>query len=576
MKYILILLLTIPLLYSNDYSVIIKKPFNENLQDITQDYDREISVIGYANNYDSTNQQVEDVYTNPFDYLDSFSNKYGANINLIKLDNKANITLNKKIYTKDFAKAVSIIKTPTNGYFIGGYTLNGSLIVLKLDSKGDTLFSKIFGTKNKDKMNHLVPLKDGGILSVGYSRTSRSPLDNKFESGLGGDDIYLTKFSKNGKKLWSKKYGTENDDNAIDAVESDDGSLIIVSTTETTQNRVVSFMRLTQNGDMIWKMKYQSEDYITPHKIIKLRDNNFVVALSKKDNLHNDQIKLIKLNLHKKILRDEDIYTDYSSVLVDIKEFSNGNIIGVGYVEDSYNRDALAMLVNRDLKLLTQNHFGDDNFDTFNAVTILHNSQIAAAGIHTDVNLEESNMWIVKLTRGLDIVKLKKSYIEKKSTLLTQLNTIFKDEITNGKLEIKDDLTIEFSDDKLYFRVARYKLTKQQKDFLTKFSKKLIPFLENNKQNIKTIEINGHTSSEWGNLDFTNDYLKNQKLSMNRAYSTLEFIFKNQDEKTKVLLSKIFKGSGLSFSKKVMVNNDEDKKRSRRVSFKIVLNDTKR
>ena len=577
MKYLLIFTLLLNILYSksDDYSIIIKKPFDEALLDITQDYDRQISVIGYSNSYEISQDNSVDSYSDAFEYLNSLTNKYGSHINLIKVDNKANIILNKTVNNTQFGKAVSLIKTPNNGYFIGGYTMDGLLIVSKLSSNGSLIFTKTFGTKNRDKMNNLISLQDGGVLSIGYSRTSRSPFDNKFESGLGLDDIYLTRFSKNGIKLWSKKYGTEFDDEGVDAVEADDGSIIVVSTTQTAEKKDVTFMRITGNGDKLWIKQYESEDQITPHKIIKLRDNNFLLSLSKKDNLLNDQIKLVKFTIHKKILIDEDIYTNYSSVLKDIKEYSNGNIIGVGYVKDAYNTDALAMLVNRDLKLLSQNHFGDDNYDLFNAVTILNNSQAAAAGIHTDENVQESNMWIVKLNKDLTLTKLIKTRNEQNIDLYIKLTKIFKNEIENQLLSIKNDLTIELISSNLYFKTSKYKLTKQQKSFLTKFSKKLIGFLKENQNSIKTMEINGHTSSEWGDLDFTTNYLKNQKLSMNRSYSTLEFIFKNQNQEIKTLLSKIFKGSGVSYSKKIVVDNVEDKEKSRRVSFKIILNDTK-
>lgn len=577
MKYLLIFTLLLNILYSksDDYSIIIKKPFDEALLDITQDYDRQISVIGYSNSYEISQDNSVDSYSDAFEYLNSLTNKYGSHINLIKVDNKANIILNKTVNNTQFGKAVSLIKTPNNGYFIGGYTMDGLLIVSKLSSNGSIIFTKTFGTKNRDKMNNLISLQDGGVLSIGYSRTSRSPFDNKFESGLGLDDIYLTRFSKNGIKLWSKKYGTEFDDEGVDAVEADDGSIIVVSTTQTAEKKDVTFMRITGNGDKLWIKQYESEDQITPHKIIKLRDNNFLLSLSKKDNLLNDQIKLVKFTIHKKILIDEDIYTNYSSVLKDIKEYSNGNIIGVGYVKDAYNTDALAMLVNRDLKLLSQNHFGDDNYDLFNAVTILNNSQAAAAGIHTDENVQESNMWIVKLNKDLTLTKLIKTKNEQNKDLYIKLSKIFKNEIENQLLSIKNDLTIELISSNLYFKTSKYKLTKQQKSFLTKFSKKLIGFLKENQNSIKTMEINGHTSSAWGDLDFTTNYLKNQKLSMNRSYSTLEFIFKNQNQEIKTLLSKIFKGSGVSYSKKIVVDNVEDKEKSRRVSFKIILNDTK-
>jgi outer membrane protein OmpA-like peptidoglycan-associated protein len=48
-----------------------------------------------------------------------------------------------------------------------------------------------------------------------------------------------------------------------------------------------------------------------------------------------------------------------------------------------------------------------------------------------------------------------------------------------------------------------------------------------------------------------------------------------QSEKYKELLGNIFKGSGYGFSKKVMISDTENKTKSRRVSFKVVLKETK-
>ncbi len=74
---------------------------------------------------------------------------------------------------------------------------------------------------------------------------------------------------------------------------------------------------------------------------------------------------------HIYILIDKEIATSYSSALKDIKEYSNGNIIGVGFVKDTYNTDALVMTLDNTLSMLNQEHFGDENYDMFNAVTIL-------------------------------------------------------------------------------------------------------------------------------------------------------------------------------------------------------------
>ena len=486
---------------------------------------------------------------------------------MLKLDGNGDILLSKSAKLSKFNEAIALVKTPSNGYFVGGYTLDGSLIVLKLDSDANLLFSKTFGTSNYDRMNNLILLSDGGVLAVGSAVTSRSRDDDMFETGLGQNDIYLTRFSKNGRKLWSKKYGTEYDDRGIDAVEAIDGSIVVVATTSYGKNKNVTLMRINENGNKICLKHYKSEATVTLHKIIRLRDNNFLLSLSQQNAMQKEQIRLIKFDLQKNVILDKFVNTTYSSVLKDIKEFSDSNIIAVGYVRDSYNTDALAMILDSELNMLHQEHYGDDNFDVFNAVTILHNSQVAVAGINTSKHSQESNMWIVKLNRDGTIAQRS----SKTTDIHSELKKVLKNEIETHKLTIKEDLTIELSHKILYFNIGEYKLNDKQKKILDTLANKLLPFIKKHQESINSFEINGHTSSEWGDTNFTNEYLNNEKLSMNRAYATISYLFKHADNQTQVLLSKIIKGSGFSSSKKIMLNEREDKEKSRRVSFKIIL-----
>jgi outer membrane protein OmpA-like peptidoglycan-associated protein len=571
MHYILaLILLTVSLCAkSTDFSIIIDEPFNNALLDVTQDYDRSISAVGFVKTYKNSSAHKGTTYTNAFDYLESLSNSHGSQIHLVKVDNKANILLRKSTNLSNFNEAVAVVKTPENGYFIGGYTLDGSLLILKLDSNGNIIFNNTFGTSNYDKMSNLILLRDGGVLAIGSSATTRSQHDNLFETGLGLNDIYISRFSKDGTKLWSKKYGTQYDDKGIDAVEANDGSIVVLSQTNYDKFRNISIMRITENGNKIWLKHYKNEIITTPYKLIQLRDNNFVASLTQENDMHKEQIRLIKFDLQKNILLDKVIGTTYASVLKDIKEYSDSKLIGVGHVKDRYNTDALAMLLDSEFTMLSQEHYGDDEYDAFEGVTILHNSQAAAVGLHTNKESQESNMWIVKLNRDISMAQISK----KSLNFYAELSAIFKQEIQANKIVIKEDLSINFIDESLYFKVSEYELTDEQKKFLQKFSIKLLSFLHKHVEYINTLEINGHTSSEWGVSDFTGRYIKNAKLSMNRSYSTLSYIFKNQDNKTKLWLSDVIKGSGLSFSKKVMLNEQEDKEKSRRVSFKIILED---
>lgn len=553
-----------------DFSLIIKKPFDSALFDITENYDRTISAVGFSKNY-KQDKHPSTPYTNAFDYLESVSNKYGYQMHLLKVDNKADILLSKTAALKDFNTAVGLQKTPTDGYFIGGYTMNGKLLLVKLDAEGNLLYFRKFGTKNFDKMNSLAALRDGGVLSVGFSVTSRDLHDDIFKTGLGNDDIFITRFSKTGKILWSKKYGTKYDDRAISAVEANDGSLLILATTQYDNNKDITLMRLGENGDTIWLKHFKSTKLIEAEKIIKLKDGNFIAVLAVYDDFGKAQVRLIKFDLYKNVIHDETISTRYSSVLNDIAEFSNGKLIGVGYVKDKFNTDGLAMIFDSNLKLLKQAHYGDKNYDTFNALHILHNSQVAVAGVHTDNNSQEENMWIVKLNSDATMAQIMQSSTVSNESMYEELVKLFKNEIANNELQISKDLTITLTGSSLYFQAGAYRLTAKQKAFLAKFSKKLIPFLRRHQKEVATLEINGHTSSEWRNTDFEQRYLKNSRLSLQRSYETLKFIFSHQDAQTQRYLTTIFKGSGESYRGKIMRNAVEDKKKSRRVSFKILL-----
>jgi len=571
MKYLFVTIILFSALFSKDFSLVIEKPFDGALFDVVEDYDRSISAVGFSKSYPSSKVDSTS-YTNAFDYLSSVANSHGSQMHLIQVTKYGEILVDKAANLSRYNKAVALIKTPQNGYFVGGYTLDGSMMISRVDANGKIVFTKMFGTKNHDSLHSLIALKDGGVLAIGSSTTTRSSQDNVFETGLGLSDIYITRFSKDGRKIWGKKYGTNHDDKGIDAVESNDGSIIIVGTTEYKDNKNITLLRVNGSGDKIWLKHFDEKSRLMPYKLIRLRDNNFLLSVSKQDEMQKEQIRLIKFNLQEDILIDKEVFTSYSSALLDIQEYSDGGIIGVGYVRDSYNTNALAMFLDANMNMLNQEHFGGKNHDTFHAVSILHNSQAAVVGVNTADYSQESNMWITKLNRDGSMAQISTAI----ENFFKQLQIIFKDEITQKKIQIRKDLSIEFIDPSLLFAQGVYKLTKEQKEFLNIFGKKLIPFLKANRESIATLEVNGHTSSEWGNNSFTQTYLKNEKLSMNRAYATLSHIFSQQDKASQEWLADVLKGSGLSFSEKINFSNKiENKTKSRRVSFKILLKATK-
>ena len=565
MKQLLLLLCVFTLsLMAKPYSVIIDGPFEDVLFDITQDYNRDISAVGFSQNYkqDSHSNQT---YHSAFEYLDSLGAEQGEQIRLIRLNDQAQMNFDFFNKFPRFNRAVSLIKSSDGGYFIGAYTQDGELLLIKMSSQGALDFQRQFGTKNYDRMNRLIGLRDGGVLAVGSSMTSRSRKDSRYTQGIGLNDIYITRFDRQGNISWSKKYGSRHDDRGIDATEAFDGTLLILANSSQKKTQGIILMRLSEEGDKIWMRNYSSKGVLNAHRLITLRDNHFLTSISYYDKAHTEQTRLIKFDLQKNILQERNITTEGSNMISDIKERSNGAIVGVGHHTTRLKTEAMAISLDNRLQPMWQRFFDNYERSSFHALTLLHDGKIAIAGELTKKGSEISDMWVLKLNRDGKASQIKVA----SGSLYDALIQAFKDEILNKKIAITEDLHINLIAPELNFTVGQYKLTQQQMHFLHQFNAKLIQALIPFKKEILALHVNGHTSSEWGNLSQPERYLNNVGLSAKRAFSVLAFTYQDHQLKSEQeWLSSILSSDGHSYAQRV-INKTENKKASRRVNFKI-------
>jgi outer membrane protein OmpA-like peptidoglycan-associated protein len=388
-----------------------------------------------------------------------------------------------------------------------------------------------------------------------------------YTQGIGLNDIYITRFDYNGNISWSKKYGTRSDDRGIDAAEAFDGTLLILANSSENQTQDITLMRLSEEGDKIWLRRYKSKGVLNAHRLITLRDNHFLTSISYYDKRHQEQTRLLKFDLQKNLLQEHNITTDGSNIISDIKERSNGAIVGVGHHTTKLKTEAMAITLDNHLRPIWERFFNNYERSKFNALTLLHDGKIAIAGELTDRGSEITNMWIIKLNCDGSTAQISL----KSDTLYAKLLEIFADEIKTKQLSIDESLTIKLISPNLNFKVGEYRLDTQQSKFLQTFNNKLINLLYSYKDDIKTLHVNGHTSSEWGGFGVDKGYLKNMDLSSKRALSVAQFLYtKQKSEDKKEFLRDILSSDAHSYAQRV-IDKTENKKASRRVDFKIEL-----
>ena len=549
---------------SDDYQIIIGDNFDDEALDIIEDYDNNISAIGYTQDYKTTSKPNQ-IYHNAFEYLNSVKSNNGEQLRIIKLNLSANIVNDKLFKLPNYNRGTNILKTVQNGYLIGGYTHHGEMIISKLNAQASPYYLTQFGTANFDQLHALISLKDGGSVAIGTSQTSRDPNDDMFVQGLGRSDVYLVKFKPNGQVRWTKKYGSLEKDIGVDGVATGDGGFILLGISQEADDFRLSCAKINDTGDIAWIKKFPKIGRQKAFKIIKTTRGNYLLSASFENRNNQDNIRLIEIDNEGNVLWEKNYFKNAHEHLNDINVDFQGNIIGVGYSQDANqgDMDALVRYYDHTGKMIWERKFGKNRQDSFKAVALLHDNTFAIAGFTSSFTNKKRQIWIMKLNDDGSLVK---KQLKPYRNLYQALVYEFRD---TPQVHIYKDLRI--THDGLIFKQGSSTLTPQHKRVLQSFMPRYLNVLNRYKTTIKNLRIDGYTSTEWMASD-TQRYLKNAHLSNDRAMHILDYAYQLKKVKPhRPWLKKVLSTDGYSYSNLIYANKKENKIRSRRVEFEIIL-----
>jgi outer membrane protein OmpA-like peptidoglycan-associated protein len=170
-----------------------------------------------------------------------------------------------------------------------------------------------------------------------------------------------------------------------------------------------------------------------------------------------------------------------------------------------------------------------------------------------------------------------REYQEIKNDLAKALQKEFEQNLKEWNAEILGDMTIRFKDPDILFATGSAAIKPGFKNILKDFIPRYIKLVTSNnyKKSIKEIRIEGHTSKRWASD--SNDltaYIKNMRLSQERAQSGLEFILSlDASNKEQIWIREHLTANGFSSSKPVRRKDGSiDAHGSQRVEFRIVAN----
>jgi endonuclease YncB( thermonuclease family) len=136
-----------------------------------------------------------------------------------------------------------------------------------------------------------------------------------------------------------------------------------------------------------------------------------------------------------------------------------------------------------------------------------------------------------------------------------------------GEITSEGDVVLP---DALLFSAGEATLTQEMSAFLRGFCRPWFEILYEAGSSLSSIQIEGHASSEWQQLEAQDAYIKNLALSQARARTVFEYCLRLVgDDAIGSWAREKLAAVGYSSARKIMVGGKEDRARSRRVVFNI-------
>ena len=153
---------------------------------------------------------------------------------------------------------------------VGGYP---DACLIRINSLGDTLWTRHYGGGLADKLGSPVPTMDGGYILTGRTKSY----------GNGNHDVWLFKIDSIGNEEWSQTFGGSDDDIGFSVQQTKDGGYIIIGYTES----------FSYDGKDIWLIKTDMNGHTNVSELPKAFNGENVRKLEKVVDLLGREVNII-------------------------------------------------------------------------------------------------------------------------------------------------------------------------------------------------------------------------------------------------------------------------------------------
>ncbi|MFM9983611.1 MAG: T9SS type A sorting domain-containing protein [Flavobacteriales bacterium] len=173
------------------------------------------------------------------------------------------------------------------GYMLAGYLTNGNrMVMIQTDNAGDTLWTKSTGVMwNTYRATEIVQVQDEHFYLTGDTAAYNEPTD-----------IHLTKTDALGNIIFCKKYGGDGVDYAKSILALENNEFVILGTTYSfgAGGSDYYLIKTDAEGNLIWSKTFGTSNDETAKSIRRTADGGFIISGDRDNGIYEQNLFIVK------------------------------------------------------------------------------------------------------------------------------------------------------------------------------------------------------------------------------------------------------------------------------------------
>ncbi len=330
-------------------------------------------------------------------FSESFGSDNDIDVYVIRTDVDGT-ELWSKVYDEGYTEhAYEVIETEDKGFLIVGdinYGLGQStdVYLLKISKTGEFEWSKTYGNISvREQGNDIVKAMGNGYAIVGLTR----------ETAGGDNDIQLIRIDSAGNVLWKKNYGSEYDNRGNALIAMPDGGFAFVGTTKDEDgfdNDMVIY-RVDPVGEVLWDRTFGSPNFDESANDLLLTGDG--TALTLVGHVQSEGLGYLRrYDLDGNLLGFASVNLGaVTNAFNSAVELADGSIVATGYtLPNNADVNVLVAKINTSNEVVWQRQIGAvDKTDTGESITATVDGGFAICGHNSQTLLFINDVTLIKL-----------------------------------------------------------------------------------------------------------------------------------------------------------------------------------